>query len=343
MSRARPPATAGTTAGTTGPAVSAADLVKTYRTGRRTPEVRALDGLTVDIPAGAVFGLLGPNGAGKSTTVRILTTLSRPDSGRAVVAGVDVTRRPDAVRRLVGLVSQRSSADPLATGRENLVLAGRVQGLQRADAVARARDLLERLDLTDAADRLVRTWSGGMSRRLDVAIGLVHRPSVLFLDEPTTGLDPDARSRMWAEIARLSGQEEVTVVLTTHHLEEADRLAHRLAVVDRGRLVVEGSPEELKRDLRGDTVHLELGSPDDARRALGLLAAVPGLRDLTADGALLRARADDGARVVPQVLAALDTGGLQAAAVSVARPTLDDVYRRHTGRAYAAAGTEVAA
>ncbi len=322
------------------PAVRAAGLVKTYRAGRRTPPVRALDGLSLEVAAGSVFALLGPNGAGKSTTVRILTTLSRPDAGTAVVDGLDVVRRPDAVRRVIGLVPQRTSADPLATGRENLVLTARIQGLTRADASVRARDLLDRFDLADAADRLVRTYSGGTARRLDVAIGLVHRPTVLFLDEPTTGLDPDARTRMWAEIAALAGGG-VTVVLTTHHLEEADRLADRLAIVDRGRLVVEGAPDELKSALRGDTVVVGLADAAVAARALGPLGGVPGLREVGAEGAAVRGRADDGARVVPHLLAALDAAGLPAESVSIARPTLDDVYLRYAGRSYAAA--EVAA
>jgi ABC-2 type transport system ATP-binding protein len=237
------------------------------------------------------------------------------------------------VRHAIGLVSQKSSADPMGTARENLVLAGRVQGLSRSAAHRRAAELLDRFDLADAGDRLTRTFSGGMARKLDVAIGLVARPAVLFLDEPTTGLDPQARAAMWAEIARLAGDERTTVVLTTHYLDEADRLADRLAIVDRGRIVVEGTPEVLKSELRGDTVHVELDSP--APSALAVLHRVPGLRDVIADGARLRARADSGARAVPAVLAALDGAGVAVASVTVARPSLDDVYLRYAGRAYA--------
>jgi ABC-2 type transport system ATP-binding protein len=191
--------------------------------------------------------------------------------------------------------------------------------------------LLTRFDLTAAADRRAKTYSGGMARKLDVAIGLVHRPQVLFLDEPTTGLDPEARAQMWAEIGRLAANEEVTVLLTTHYLEEADRLADRVAIVDRGRVVVEGTPDELKSELRGDTVYVEVRS--DAPRALGALARVSGLREATADGLRLRARADRGAQAVPAVLAALDNSGVEVLAVTVARPTLDDVYLRHVGTA----------
>jgi len=315
-------------------AVSAVDLVKTYPAGRGAPPVRALDGLTVEIAAGSVFALLGPNGAGKSTTVKILSTLSRPDSGRATVAGVDVLDDPDAVRHAIGLVSQKAAGDPMATGRENLVLAGRIQGMSRASAAARARELLARFAVEDAADRLAKTYSGGMARRLDIAIGLMHRPRVLFLDEPTTGLDPEARAGMWTEIARLSDHEQVTVLLTTHYLDEADRLADRLAIVDRGRIVVEGTPEELKRELRGDTVHVELASAQAAAGACGLLGRVRGLADVASDGGSLRARAESGARAVPAVLAALEDAGIAVASVMVARPSLDDVYLRHAGRSF---------
>ncbi|HKC29499.1 MAG TPA: ATP-binding cassette domain-containing protein, partial [Jatrophihabitans sp.] len=262
-------------------ALAAVDLVKTYPGGRGAPAVRALDGLCVTVEAGTVVALLGRNGAGKSTTVKILTTLARPDSGTAWVAGVDVRDDPNGVRRRIGLVSQKTSSDPMATGRENLVLAGRIQGLTSSGATARAAQLLARFDLSDAADRLAKTYSGGMARKLDVAIGLVHRPQVLFLDEPTTGLDPEARAQMWAEIARLTADEQTTVLLTTHYLEEADHLADRVAIVDGGRVVVEGTPEDLKSELRGDTVQLELARP--AAAAVAALQHVPGLREISAD------------------------------------------------------------
>jgi ABC-2 type transport system ATP-binding protein len=314
-------------------ALVAADLVKTYKGGRGAPPVRALDGLTFEVPSGTVFALLGPNGAGKSTTVKILTTLSRPDSGTASVAGIDVLRSPDAVRRAIGLVSQKPSADPMATGRENLVLAARIQGASSAEATAGADRLLQRFSLTDAAGRLAKTYSGGMARKLDVALGLVHGPRVLFLDEPTTGLDPEARAEMWAEISRLAAEEEVTVLLTTHYLDEADRLAARLAIVDAGRIVVEGSPEALKRELGGDTVVVEVAEQQVAagRAALDRLR---GLAGVTADGTTLRARADGGAGAVPAVLAALEDAGVGTLSVTVARPSLDDVYLRHVGRTY---------
>ncbi len=281
------------------PALAAVDLVKTYPGARGKARIRALDGLSINVRAGSVFALLGPNGAGKSTAVKILATLSRPDSGHASVAGIDVLRNPDGVRRIIGLVSQKSSSDPMATARENLVLAGRIQGMSSSSARARAADLLARFALDDAAHRLAKTFSGGMARKLDVAIGLMHRPQVLFLDEPTTGLDPQARTELWAEIGRLSAHEQVAVLLTTHYLDEADQLADRLAIVDHGRVVVEGTPEQLKAELRGDTVQVELATADSIPAALVLLSRIADLRDVAAVGASLRARASSGARAVP--------------------------------------------
>ena len=317
------------------PALVADQLVKSYPGGRGRPPVRALDGLSVEVAPGRIAALLGRNGAGKSTTVKILTTLARPDSGTARVAGLEVDREPDAVRRAIGLVGQKSAGDPLATGRENLVLAGRIQGLSKAAASERAAELLDRFALTDAADRLAKTYSGGMARKLDVAIGLVHRPQVLFLDEPTTGLDPEARTALWREIERLADEERTTVLLTTHYLDEADRLADRVAIVDAGRVVVEGTPEELKSELRGDAVLVELAAASPA--ALPALAGVPGLREPRLEGTRLRARAESGASAVPAVLAALDGAGVAVASVTVARPSLDDVYLRHVGRAFTGA------
>ena len=309
-------------------AIAASDLVKTY-----PGDVRAVRGVSLAVPAGTVFGLLGPNGAGKSTTVKILTTLTRATSGTAVVAGHDVNRHPDAVRRSIGCVFQKHAVDPEATGRENLLLQGHLYGLRGSALRARAGELLDRFGLADAADRLVRTWSGGMQRKLDVAMGLVHGPSVLFLDEPTTGLDPEARAELWAEIGRLGRDEGLTVLLTTHYLEEADRLADQLVIVDRGRVVAAGTAEQLKSELRGDALVVELGA------APAVPPQLPGVREVTLDGRTLRARVDDGARAVPAVLAGLEAAGLVAASVTVARPSLDDVYLRHTGRAFAADAT----
>ena len=215
-------------------AIEAVDLVKTYK-----GDVRALDGVSLAVESGTIFGLLGPNGAGKSTTVKILTTLSRADSGTAHVLGVDVARQPDRVRRLIGVVGQHGAVDPAATGRENMLLQGHLYGMGGAELRHRVEELLGRFGLAEAADRIVTTWSGGMQRKLDVACGLIHRPRVLFLDEPTTGLDPEARADLWAEVQRLAG-EGLTILLTTHYLEEADRLAGQVAIIDRGRIVARG-------------------------------------------------------------------------------------------------------
>jgi ABC-2 type transport system ATP-binding protein len=315
-------------------AIEATELRKSYPTGRGKPPVQALDGLSFAVEPGTVYGLLGPNGAGKSTTVKVLSTLSRPDSGTASVAGTDVAADPDAVRRRIGLVSQRPSSDPMATGRENLVLAGRIQGMNRTDATDRATWLLERFGIAGAADRLVRTWSGGMARKLDVAIGLVHRPQVLFLDEPTTGLDPEARAEMWAEIGRMAGDDQMTVLLTTHYLDEADRLAHRLAIVDHGKVAVEGTPDELKTELRGDVLQVELENELEAEQATRRLGSLPGLSAVLRDGCLVRARSDEGARVVPGVFATLGEAGIGVVSATLARPSLDDVYLRYAGRSF---------
>jgi ABC-2 type transport system ATP-binding protein len=321
----------------TGRAIEARQLVKTYAVRGEKHGIRALDGLDISVPRGMIYGLLGPNGAGKSTTVKILTSLARPDSGEARVEGVDVLARPGQVRHMIGVVAQRSGADPTATGRENLILQGRLYGLRGASVRARADELLAHFGLTEAAGRLVRTYSGGMQRRLDVALGLIHRPAVLFLDEPTTGLDPESRTAMWQEIARLAGGEGMTVLLTTHYLEEADRLASRLAIVDRGRVVTSGTPDELKGELRGDAVQVELPALRDdaeAARVRRVLEALPAVRDVVIAGRGVSARSDDGAAAVPVVLAELQRAGVNAASVAVARPSLDDVYLRHTGRRY---------
>jgi ABC-2 type transport system ATP-binding protein len=309
-------------------AIEASNLTKTYKGG-----VRALDGLTFEVEAGTIFGLLGPNGAGKSTTVKILTTLSRADDGEARVAGLDVVRDAVQVRQSIGVVGQKSGLDPESTGRENLEMQAEFYGIRGDAKRDRVEQLLDDLGLADAGKRLAKTYSGGMQRRLDVALGLIHRPKVLFLDEPTTGLDPEVRAELWREIERLADEEEMTIVLTTHYLEEADRLASRLVIVDRGRVVAQGSPDDLKRELRGDTVQVELAESRNGD-AIGAVQRLPGVTELTVDGRLLRARVDNGAAAIPSVISALEQGGLQVASATIARPSLDDVYLRHAGRSF---------
>lgn len=311
-------------------AIEVRDLEKSYRGG-----VKALDRLGFAVEEGSVFGLLGPNGAGKSTTVKILTTLSRPDGGEAHVAGIDVVRQPQRVRKVIGCVAQKSGVDVNATGRENLLLQGHLHGMQGSDLERRVSGLLARFGLASSAKRVARTYSGGMQRKLDVAMGLVHMPQVLFLDEPTTGLDPEARADMWAEITRLAEEEGLTILLTTHYLEEADRLARRLAIVDLGRVVAEGTPDELKGELRGDAVHIELSEPEVDGRVAAALIPVTAVNNVTIeDGRLLHAHSDDGAHAVPVILQALDASGIGVLSVTVARPSLDDVYLKYTGRSF---------
>ena len=319
-------------------AIDVRDLTKTYK-----GDVHALNGLSFTVAPGTIFALLGPNGAGKSTTVKILTTLTAPTGGRATVAGHDVRKHPDRVRRAIGSVAQRSGVDRQATGRENLTLQGEMYGLRGPDLSRRVNDLLDRFGLAEAADRAAKTYSGGMERRLAIAMGLVHRPQVLFLDEPTTGLDPEIRAGMWAEIARLTRDEGLTILLTTHYMDEADQLAQRLAIVDQGRIVVEGTPEQLKGELRGDALQVQLAAPAVNGEVHAALGRVPGLREIALDGATLRARADNAATAVPTLLSALDAAGAPVASVTVARPSLDDVYLRYAGRAFSAAGPNGAA
>jgi ABC-2 type transport system ATP-binding protein len=299
-------------------------LEKSYK------DVRALDGMSFSVPAGQVFGLLGPNGAGKSTTVRSLATLTKPDAGSAWVAGQDVLRDAGAVRRAIGYVPQASGVDREGTGRENLLLQGRLQGMRGPALERRADELLELFGLSDKAGAQVKTYSGGQKRRLDVAMGLMHRPQVLFLDEPTTGLDPEARVAMWDELTRLSSQGTLTILLTTHYLEEADRLAERVAIVSRGKVVVEGRPDDLKRELRGESVTVELR--DAANGAAAAVEALEGVHEVLVDGRRIHARVERGAEATPAILAALDAAGAPARAVTIARPSLDDVYLHYTGR-----------
>jgi ABC-2 type transport system ATP-binding protein len=301
---------------------------------KRYGDVQALDGVSFAVREGEVFGLLGPNGAGKSTTVRSLVTLTQPDSGEAFVAGHDVQRQQSAVRRAIGYVPQDSGVDELGTGRENLMLQGRVQGMSSKDVRARTTELLELVGIAEAADRIVKTYSGGMRRRLDIALGLVHRPRVLFLDEPTTGLDPEARVVMWEEVSRLAQAESLTILLTTHYLEEADQLANRLAIVSQGKVIVEGTPSELKAGLRGDAVQVDvdIASVDEAQRVLTSVGAAP---EQVLDGRTIVSRVENGGRALPGIISALETAGIPVASVSLSRPSLDDVYLHFTGREFA--------
>src|SRR6185503_10347970 len=291
--------------------------------------VEAVAGVDLHVGSGEIFGFLGPNGAGKTTTLRMLATLITPTAGEATVAGADLRRQPQLVRQRIGYVPQGGSTDPAETGRGELVLQARLYGMSKGDAQVRAAEILAVLDLEAAADRGTGTYSGGMRRRLDVGLGIVHRPRVLFLDEPTTGLDPQARARMWDEIRKLR-ELGTTVFLTTHYLEEADALCDRLAIIDHGLIVAEGTSDQLKQKVAGDVV--TIGVNGSGASVLTLVEAMPFVREATAEDELIRLYVDQGDSAVPQLIRLLDAKGLRARTLTLARPSLDDVFLRQTGR-----------
>ena len=303
------------------PAIRAVDLAKSFG------DVEALTGVSFEVPAGTVLGLLGPNGAGKTTAVRILTTLLRPDRGWAEVLGRDVTEAPMATRASIGLAGQYAAVDENLTALENLRLVGRLTHLPWADIVRRADPLLARFDLADAADRLVRTFSGGMRRRLDLAAALVHEPPVLFLDEPTTGLDPQGRTELWAFIEELV-DAGTTVLLTTQYLEEADRLADRIVVIDHGAVIAEGTASDLKSRLGATIIEVAFDDPETARSAAARLHRVG---ELAVDGKEVRVNVADGAQAMLEAVRVLDSQRLEPRAMALREPTLDDVFLTLTG------------
>jgi ABC-2 type transport system ATP-binding protein len=310
----------------TTPAVEVRDLVREFKGG-----IRAVDGLDLEVREGEIYGFLGPNGAGKTTVVRILTTLLRPTGGRAFVAGHDVVRDGDAVRRAIGVALQEAAIDPLMTGRELLRMQGALHGLRGAEARARAVALLDRVGLTEAADRRVGGYSGGMRRRLDLALALVHRPHVLFLDEPTTGLDPSSRAALWREVRALH-EDGTTVFLTTQYLEEAEQLADRVGIIARGKLVAEGTPASLTARVGEPTVHVELADPRSAATARHALAPLGTVQPAN-ENALARVelRTAAGRAAIGPVIRALDESDVIVEFVEVETPTLDDVFMAVTG------------
>ena len=302
-------------------------LRRTFKSRKGT--VDAVAGVDLQVRQNEVFGFLGPNGAGKTTTLRMLATLLEPTSGQASVAGFDLRSQAAAVRKHIGYVGQAGGADPQVSGREELILQGRLYDMSKTEAASRATELIDRFEISEAADRLVKTYSGGQRRRLDIAIGLMHHPQLLFLDEPTTGLDPQARARMWDEVRALR-QSGTTVFLTTHYLEEADALCDRLAIIDHGKIVAEGTPDELKRQISGDAV--TIGVAGDPEVALALLRKQPFVRESSIEDGRVRVYVDGGEQAMPGILRLLDSSGLELQTISLSRPSLDDVFLRKTGR-----------
>jgi ABC-2 type transport system ATP-binding protein len=309
--------------------IEAEGLVKVYRS--RKSEVRALDGVDLEVQEGTVLGLLGPNGAGKTTTVRVLTTLLRADEGRATIAGLDVTRDAQAVRRLIGLSGQYAAIDENLTGRENLWMFGRLYQLGSHDAKERATELLTRFDLEQAADRVAKTYSGGMRRRLDLASALIGRPKLLFLDEPTTGLDPRSRLGMW-DVIRSQVREGATLLLTTQYLEEADELADEIAVVDHGRIIARGTADELKTQVGGERIEVVVHERDLLQRAAQLMAP-DGSASIDEHTRRLTIAAEGGAQQLVEVVLRLGEEQIRVDDVGLRRPTLDDVFLALTGHA----------
>ncbi|MBQ1013341.1 daunorubicin resistance protein DrrA family ABC transporter ATP-binding protein [Micromonospora sp. M51] len=301
------------------------------RAGRETKTVDAVRGVDLDVAKGEIFGFLGPNGAGKTTTLRMLATLIEPDGGEATIAGADLRKDPAEVRRRIGYVPQGGSTWDESTAREELVLHARMYGISKADAQRRAARALDAFQLTEYADRKCKTYSGGQRRRVEIALGIIHEPKIVFLDEPTTGLDPQSRAHMWDEIRRLRS-DGMTVFITTHYLDEADALCDRIAIMDNGEVVAEGTPAELKREISGDVVlvGLDLAATPQAAQALDGEPYVNKLE--TADEGGLRLYVDEGATAIPQVLRRLDHAGLELRSIELHRPSLDDVFLTKTGR-----------
>jgi ABC-2 type transport system ATP-binding protein len=309
------------------PAIAAQGLTKHF-----SEDIKAVNGIDLDIAEGQIFGFLGANGSGKTTTVRMLTTLLRPTAGSATVAGLDVLRDATSVRRSIGVALQEAGLDDIQTGRELLMLQARLYGVPKADLAQRVQHLLDVVDLSDAADRRIKTYSGGMQRRLDLAAALVHRPSVVFLDEPTTGLDPISREAIWRYVAELNKSEGVTFFLTTQYLEEADRLADDVAIMDAGRIVAQGSPATLKAGISTDVVTVRIDGGDEQRAAAeAAVRRLEGIEDVRVVDEALIIYVPDGSAAIARIVLMLNDASIRAREVTLAQPTLDDVFLRATG------------
>src|SRR6476659_566969 len=305
---------------------------------RRFKGVDAVNGIDLTVAPGEIYGFLGPNGAGKSTTVHMLTTLLPRTAGKATVAGYDVVKQGPLVRKAIGAALQEAALDPLLTGRDHMRLQTALHGMPRAERSARGDELLERVGLTGAADRKIRTYSGGMKRRLDLALALVHYPRIIFLDEPTTGLDPQSRNALWAEVGRLAKEEGVTVLLTTQYLEEADVLADRVGIIDHGHIVAEGAPEALKAEIARPTVEVAPADPEQRDRFAEVLRRFGELVQLSPDSVAVRCEHDE--YDLAEIIRALDTEDLHFSNVQLHAPSLDDVFLEKTGRTLEGATAE---
>jgi len=312
----------------TGNVIETRALRRVFKSGKRV--VEAVAGVDLAVRPGEIFGFLGPNGAGKTTTLRMLATLLQPSGGTARVAGCDLLTQQDTVRERIGYVGQAGGADREITGRRELVFQGRLYGQSLEEAKRRAAELIDKLELDSCADRKVGTYSGGQKRRLDIGLGLVHEPQLLFLDEPTTGLDPQSRARVWDEV-RLMHERGITVFITTHYLDEADALCDRVAIIDYGKIVAEGTPEELKRAVAGDVVTLSVAA-DQHVAAFDLLKAQPFVREAATEDGLVRLYVDRGEVAMPAILRILDSSSMPLRTMELHRPSLDDVFLRKTGR-----------
>jgi ABC-2 type transport system ATP-binding protein len=316
--------------------IEARGLARNFRTRRAV--VEAVRGVDFKVRKGEIIGFLGPNGAGKTTTLRMLTTLLDPTAGSATVAGCDLASDPVGVRKRIGYVAQGGGTDPSCKVLEELILQARLYRIDAVEAKNRAAGLCRMLDLSGLEDRMVKTLSGGQRRRLDIAIGLVHRPPLVFLDEPTTGLDPQSRSNLWDHIRKLRGELGTTVFLTTHYLDEADALCDRILIIDHGKIVAEGTPDELKHRVAGDVVTIEAaGDPEKARQAL---STHPSVREISVADHTLHLTVDGGKQVLMSLMRAVDSAGVELASIQLARPTLDDVFLKLTGRSLRESDTQ---
>lgn len=308
-------------------AIQVSALTKIY-----PPDLRAVNGLDLTVRAGEIMALLGPNGAGKSTTIRVLSTLSGFDSGQAIVGGIDVDTDPEKVRQAIGVVAQKTGVDHFLTGRENMTLQGQMYRMKKADIRARVEELAEYFELKDSLDKPVTAYSGGMTRKLDIATALIHRPKILYLDEPTLGLDIRSRKILWRHIEELNRKFGLTILLTTHYLEEADKLAHRVAIINAGRIRIVGTPDELKNGIHGDSVVLSFDAVGNTERGYADLLKQDGIaRDAVWEGSNLHLYVEDGAGSVPQIVERAGPAGVHIKTLSLARPTLDDVFLKYTG------------